>query len=361
MWGGGRNPAMIRGQRCLFGGSAFVLSALIGHGAAAQQAAPKPDGEAIKLYEEGVKAARAGQWERARQALLGAFVRRPDARTAANLGRVETMASKPRDAAEHLSFFLQQAPEMSEKDRQVTREMIARAQAKIGTVMVHVDAEGADVLVDGQKVGSSPLPSPLFVDPGTRRFEARKAGMRLASQEIEVTAGSAPRVDLQLSSTAVSPPADQRPAALNSGSGAGPDTSGEKVNAPWKALAIASGGISLAGIGAGIALSVAAGAKFREAGNQLDALRQNTLTTSKVCGPSSPSANAAGCASLKSTLSSRDHLTNAATAGFIVGGAAAVGTVVFLLVPKLKPRRAAVEVTPSIGGNQGGVTLSGSF
>src|SRR4051812_8417738 len=73
--------------------------------------------EAARLYEDGVKEAKAGSWEKARVAMLAAFKLKPSYAWAANLGKVEMRAAKPRDAAEHLSFFLREATKIEPEDR----------------------------------------------------------------------------------------------------------------------------------------------------------------------------------------------------------------------------------------------------
>jgi len=74
--------------RWVVAGSLLASMAATAPALAQEKGAPVQD--ATKLYEEGVKAARAGPWKKA----LAAFERTPDSRTAANLGLVELMAGK---------------------------------------------------------------------------------------------------------------------------------------------------------------------------------------------------------------------------------------------------------------------------
>jgi hypothetical protein len=174
-------------------------------------AAVGADREVVKFYEKaGVKALHAEQWEKARMALLEAFKREPHWQIAANLGWAELRAGQPRDAAEHLSLFLRDAQNVSEADRQQAEQMLAEAKAALGTVTVQVDVVGADVLVDGLKIGMSPLPEAVCVEPGSRTFEAKKAGLPPGRQVIEVAAGSAPVVEIRTAEKA-EPPVPPRP------------------------------------------------------------------------------------------------------------------------------------------------------
>jgi hypothetical protein len=269
------------------------------------------DRDVVKLHDEGMKAARAGQWEKARVALLEAFTRKPHCKIAATLGWAELMAGKPRDAAEHLSFFLREAQDVSAADRQKVEKMLAEAKATIGTVTVQVDAEGAEVLVDEQTVGTAPLaepPSPV------------------QTSGLDVGAPSEP---------------------------AGPR---------WRTWPfIGSAGLAVVGIGLGVGLTVAANGKSQAATDQLNELKIHTPTSYRVCGTGKFPLNERGCAELKDALRAQDRLTNAAALGYVVGGVAAVGAAAFLLWPRPHPGRVGVQVLPAIGSGRGGMVVQGSF
>src|SRR4051812_11230392 len=70
---------------------------------------PEALAESSRLYDEGVKAADLGHWEKARGHFLEAWRIRRHWKVAVNLGRAETKVGKNRDAAEHLTFFLKEA------------------------------------------------------------------------------------------------------------------------------------------------------------------------------------------------------------------------------------------------------------
>src|SRR6185503_746975 len=98
-------------------------------------------------------------------------------------------------------YLLREGQGISDDDRRAAEKMLAEAELKIGTVTVLVDA-GAEVLVDGKSVGTAPLSGPVFVEAGSRRFEAKKEGVAGPSQDVKVAAGSAPVVELKLASKA---------------------------------------------------------------------------------------------------------------------------------------------------------------
>lgn len=291
--------------------------------------------QAAKLYyDEGVRLAIAGQWEESRELLLASFQLDPSPTTAANLGRVELKTGRYRDAFDHLSFFLREARQISDGDRKATEAMIAEAKAKLGAVTIHVDIPGAEVLVDGQPVGSSPLAEPVFVDAGSRRFEARKPGHGAVHRVSNIAPGTAPDVELKLSS----PPVIQPAAAT-------PKDAGKKETRQiliYTGSAV-SGGLALTGI-----LTAIGAAATKQ--TSLNEWKENKCTQAN-----------SQCKKDWNTAEERRVLLGN-TAGWtligaaVVGGATAAGA--FLMKPHLTTApKTAVLVTP-----QGGVIMvTGSF
>ncbi|WP_437719796.1 hypothetical protein [Sorangium sp. So ce861] len=347
-----------------------------GAGAQRAQDAAVRQREASRLYDQGVKAANAGKWEKARQFILESFQLEPTAAKAANLGAVELRAGKPRDAAEHLAFFLREAQEIRPRDRDKAEGMLAEAKAKIGTVTVQVEA-GAEVLVDGQPVGTAPLDRPVFVEPGSRRFEARKPGTGSATQELQVQAGSAPEVQLTLATIAgpaiqaVEAPAasasvvGQRPASVivarpTIGSGNGADTRLSTGGSSWRTWAIVSGaGLAVVGVGVGVGFSAAAAADNADFVKERDRLVRETPIGETICPGREHDVH---CRNLTDFANVRDRNQAIGIAGFAVGGLAAAGTLALVLWKAERPAQTAQTepdfvVVPSAHG----VLAAGTF
>ncbi|KYF50229.1 hypothetical protein BE04_19905 [Sorangium cellulosum] len=344
-------------------------------GAGAQDAAVRQR-KASRLYDQGVKAANAGRWEKARQLILESFQLEPTAEKAANLGRVELRAGKPRDAAEHLAFFLREAKEIQPSDRDRAERMLTEAKAKIGTVTVQVEA-GADVLVDGHPLGTAPLERPVFVEPGSRRFEARKPGTASASQELQVQAGSAPEVQLTLAASTgpaiqvVEAPAasasvvEQRPVSVvvarpTVGSGNVADTRPSTGGSSWRTWAIVSGaGLAVVGVGVGVGFSAVAAADNADFTKERDRLVRETPIGETICPGREHDVR---CRKLTELANVRDRNQAIGIAGFAVGGLAAAGTLALVLWKAERPAQTAKAepdfiVVPSMHG----VLAAGTF
>lgn len=169
-------------------------------------AAADPQKEAAKKLDEGLKAQKAGQHDKAIEALAAAFKLKESPEAALALARSEMALGKHRDAAQHLSYFLREGQSAKPEDKQAAEKMFAEAKAKVGSLIVTVDAEGAEVLVDGAAVGVAPLGGPIFVEPGARLIEARKEGMAPAKKPMEVAAGTEGSVELTLAAPPPPPP-----------------------------------------------------------------------------------------------------------------------------------------------------------
>lgn len=77
------------------------------------------------------------------------------------------------------------------------RELIDAVQSFIAVVDVHTDA-GAEIAVDGQPAGTTPLSAPLPIDLGTHTITVTKEGFLPVTKEIEVQGGSKATLDITL-------------------------------------------------------------------------------------------------------------------------------------------------------------------
>jgi len=210
-----------------------------GPGAPAGAAAPaSQQGDRVtELFNKGLAASQAGDWEGARAAFAEALSLEPGHyQIAATLGRAEFMLGKHRDAAEHLAFFLREAPaNTTPQARERAQQMLDKALTRIGSVTVDVNVPGAEVFVDGRSVGRAPLKGPLYVEPGARTFGARKEGYESAHSSAQVPEGTAPTIRLELTK-----------------SGAKPNVPGlVEVGKPNKVVIIAGAAVAVAALGVG--------------------------------------------------------------------------------------------------------------
>lgn len=233
------------------------------------------DEAATALYDEGVKASKAGQMVKARELFAEAWARAKDYQIAVSLGRTESVLGRYRDAAEHLSYFLREVPKdvaISPRELLQIKGMFEASRAKVGLVHVDVRGQGADVLVDGQPVGRAPLAEPIFVDPGEHAFEIKMDGFVTGRASITAEAGREHTIHLELTKRApviVTPPTVGEPKTASGDSGRG------ALSTPTIAM-FAGFGVGVAGLITG-ALAFSSGAsRSRDALAVLDGYRAST-------------------------------------------------------------------------------------
>jgi hypothetical protein len=249
---------------------------------------------------------------------------------AANLGNVEMLIGQKCDAVEHLIFAAADFPPVGtplEKERLLARLLEARRQ--VAFLEVDVDVAGAEVRVDGKRVGTSPLPGELCVEQGSRVVEAMRAGYDGALEEPHAVRGVSTGVKMHLK---------PRPKSFFEGKDA--------------ALIAVGGGLTVAGLGLGIGGAVGANTKSsrkRELQGQL---------VPGQCNDAQPL-----CVELDRTLTSIDTATNLSIAGFVEAGVAAAATGVYLLWPSSWPsvEASAAVLVPVITGSSGGFVVYGQF
>ncbi len=278
---------------------------------------------------------------------------------AANLGNLELDQGMPRDAAEHLAFALRTVAVTVPEDRiEAMRDLFNRARRLVGSATVKVNVPGAEILVDGQVVGRSPLAGEIFLDPGKRTIEARHSAYVSAKKVIDVARASAEPVELVLvlAGTAASATPSSVPTVPPAGTVAPPPKSMVPVG-----IGVAT---AAAALGVGIVGIVLSGSKSGEVDQLQGELKpfdvQNNHST---CASAKPPTQ---CTDLDNALVAQGSFRNMAIAGFATAGVTALATVVWVLLPGPRSAPARDKASPvrasfGAGPNGGSVTFHGQF
>lgn len=196
------------------GAVAAALGAALSALAAAWPAAAQPAGEepsprerARQQYEAGVAAFEAGDYATALAAIDESYRLFPSLRTLYSLGLCHHALGNFGPALRSLEQYLREAgPDAPADLRARAEELVAQMRAEMGRLEIRVNVEGADVLVDGEVVGRSPLAAPVEVGPGWHVVEARRESWSGSPERVNVAAGSAASVALALEQEAAPPP-----------------------------------------------------------------------------------------------------------------------------------------------------------
>lgn len=345
---------------------------------AAAQPAPslaKPHVQAMtkkarELYAEGVAAYGQKRWADARAAFVGAWALNQHFTIAGNLGAAELKLGLYREAAEHLSLYAREVAkdaEATDKERQEAAALLTEARTKVGTLVILTKSPGAEVFVDGVRVGAAPLNDPVFVDPGEHTVEVRAEGFRTARETKRLEAGMQADVDPALVRIEAAAPGAGAGAGVGLG-GAGAGSAGRVATSPVedpstprpRLWPIAVGGaVAAVALGVGVGLTVAANGKSAEV-ERLSVIGDEDW----LCNANAPRGPHAECPKLKSAVEARDRLSNAAMGVFIGAGVVALGTAgyaIWELRRHRTPRDTGVQVLPLAGPQGGGIAVRGAW
>lgn len=170
------------------------------------QAADDIPQEARVLFAEGRAAILKKDWPAAERALAEAWNVHRSYDIAALLSQTEEKNGHLGQAAEHIDYSLRHFPpkDADQEAHQRIRNAFRRLRAQLVAVDVNVDRLGAEVFVDDQLRGKTPLDGFLYLAPGRHRIEARLNGMTM-TQVVDADVGEMRRVSLTLDAPA--PPA----------------------------------------------------------------------------------------------------------------------------------------------------------
>ncbi|MCC6558478.1 MAG: hypothetical protein IT372_36535 [Polyangiaceae bacterium] len=124
-----------------------------------------------RLRAEGDMLFAKGDLKGARAAYLEIWRLKKEYGIARDLGHVEAKLGMHRDAAERLSFYLREAP-ADEPGRARAQALFHKARTHVAEIRLTMDVPGATMEVDYVKVGPSPLPGPIYLDPGQHVLQA---------------------------------------------------------------------------------------------------------------------------------------------------------------------------------------------
>jgi hypothetical protein len=358
---------------------------------------------ARERFQEGVKYYDEKQYEKARAAFLQAYALKRHPAVLLNLAQSELRSGHEADAAKHFVTYLREHKEASALERQEAEKGLAAAKAKVGEITLNVDTDGAEIYVDGQPEGRSPLSGPIYLEPGQHTIEARREG-KVGSANVTAKAGAASTVSVSLGSgggaAAVAPgPGGGEPDAEGPEEGS-PVAKGSDEDSPegdegtaevevdtgrtrepffsWAShtpVAWVGGGLTALGLVGGLGFAIGSSQAYSSANDSAEAIRE-AAAEDGIEGPCDDPANnprrpddyVRACATYTDNKDKAELQERLSLISFIVAGAAATGTIVYYFIdagPKdsaarKAPRRQAY-VVPVVSPEFQGIGVLGRF
>jgi tetratricopeptide (TPR) repeat protein len=156
--------------------------------------------EASDHYEAGLALYADGEFKRAAIEFDRAYELVPNYRALYNIGQVRIQLHDYARAYKALQSYLQEGGDKIDADRRKSvSDDLQMLATRTATLAIECNETGAEILVDGEVVGTTPLSEPLLLDTGDHRvilrkdgFDPRETPLTLASRDAQSL-----RIDLQ--------------------------------------------------------------------------------------------------------------------------------------------------------------------
>jgi hypothetical protein len=330
---------------------------------------------ARERFKEGVAYFDKKDFAKARVSFLQAYALKKHPAVLLNLAQSELRSGHEADAAKHFAQYLREHKEATDSERQGAETGLTAAKALVGELDLEVDSAGAEVYIDGDLEGQTPLPGAIFLPPGSHEIVAKKEG-KSATEKVTASAGQSGSLSLKLSS-GPKPPAAGGGTSAEHADGEVPEDGAEpeppshrKPFGKWLAStpsAMITTGLAGVGIIGGAAFALGSKASYDAADNVAGDIQDNAVNIDKknngpkgVCvdidkwllnnaDPRYDNAAArqkrvaeyqANCDKYQDNVKSGDTFKKLAIVSFAVGGAAAVGTIIYYIADSKEPGEA---------------------
>jgi hypothetical protein len=294
--------------------------------------------EAEKRYQEGVRLFAQKRFGEARTRFLEACAADRTQNCVKNLAMTEEELGLWDQAATHWREFVDDPRAQTDPDnaRHMDDFRARGARARVRCVELDIVAPpGTLISIDDQEVGRAPLPRSIFVTPGAHRIMGR-AGDQRDEKRVTESAGVTDRIQLAITATSDGPP---------------PPTREETRMMPPPTASLVLAGVGLVGIGLGAGFGIASSS----AKSDLDS---GARGANGVCGASSLDPV---CVKANDQRNTANTMGTAAVVGYVAGGAALAGAVVWWLLAPRKVRVQGALVAPWADHAGAGLTFRGRF
>jgi hypothetical protein len=314
--------------------------------------------EVENLIRQGVQLRRDGQDQRALPLFQKAYELARTPRTAAQLGLVEMALGYMLDADRHLTEGLAAPRDPWIKKNRPTLDSALRAvRVSIAELFIDGAPDGSEVLVNGKPAGRTPLAEPIKVAEGSVNVEVRPPGRDPLSKSISVAGGKRQRVTFELGpAPTTSPPplhSEPPPVAPPDRPTPAPEVSQEPDpkptpvtrddrSSPLRTAAWVTAGGAAAALGFAVIETFAWRARVRDF-NNLTARpneKPDMVTNPPICETSAANRGGGKCSDLYDRIQGPQMMM---IAGYAVGGALAIGSVVMFVASSPPPQEGSQQ------------------
>jgi hypothetical protein len=333
--------------------------------AAAPARAESPEQAAQRLLKQGQALLKKGDYGQAVIVLMKAQGTFPSAEIQLEIAAAYEGLGSPVEAAELYERLLG-GEGLFGKNRERAQQQIEALRAKLGRLTIECRIKDADVKVNGREVGKTPLPFPVYVEPGEVSVEVQNPAHRVtedhtlaAGEHKKIVINLAPKPaapsqpptapapsDLPPPTAALPPPTAAPPAPKNAAPAARPAESPRRTERDggwilgrrWTWIAVA-GAVVAGGVGMGLGISA----------------------SSEYSEYKDPATSVSRYPELEDSIEAKSTAANAMFG--VAGGLALTAAVLYFVEPLLGPgdRRASTARSRWVGLAPGGLSIGGAF
>jgi hypothetical protein len=302
------------------------------------------------LHQEGKALMKAGKYAEALGKYSEAYRLDETFSIAANIGQLELLLGRPRDAAEHMAQALRlHGKEAKPEAVAALQRNFELAKQEIGALRVVVNPADADVRVDGRWYGWMELSEEIFVDPGAHAIEAKQKSYRVTQQTITLGKGERQELRLRLEPVAAPPAAPALPPEVPA------SEAGSGKSLP---LLITGAGLALTGVALGTGFTLRANSQLSGA----LVLRDDLVHRAGRSACAAPTGTVAtDCGRLRDQLVGATTFSSAAVWSFVGAGAFAVATMAYGVWPGGRGGKRGPGVKAHVAPLLGGFEVVGTF
>jgi tetratricopeptide (TPR) repeat protein len=183
--------------------------------------------EAFSRFNKGKELFSEGDYQAALIEFRRAYELAPNGAVLYNIGNVYYQLQNYPEALTHLERYLAEAKSIPAARRAEVERDVEKLRSRVSNLDITVNVPDAEISVDDQPAGKSPLSKPVMVGPGRHRISVSKSGYNSASRVVEVASAETPKIPFELTEQ---PPPGAEPSSQPKGDGT--TTSGNTATPP---------------------------------------------------------------------------------------------------------------------------------
>ncbi len=339
-------------------GAAVIVSSLGSARAQTSGSAPAQSGpvtsQARDLYDRGYRFYEQGKYAEAYASLLAAWKIKQHWANVGMLGATELRLGRYPEAAEHLSIALRTWEPHPTRDtrpeRDRLRPLLDEASAKVHKLVVTTDPPGAELRVDGNSAGLTPLPDPIFLEPGSHKIEARIADRPPAVAAVDAQPGGNQQLRLEL------PASPARAEGVTAQNGVDTGVNGREVKTPATRTIVLASGAALT-VGAA-AVGIVYAFKAASADSDVDRLSGEI---DRQVGHGQCQDTIQLCRDLDASVDDRKQATIVERIALVSAALVGAATVTTFLLWRPDGRAISIRAIPILSAQHAGLAVGGNF